>query len=50
MTAEDIGALLGACRKSIDLIYEELEEAGTEFSEIRGHSLDSVWNTVDETP
>ena len=50
MTAVDLATLLSARQESIDLIYEENEEAGTEFSEICGPHVDYVWNIVHEKP
>ena len=48
MTATDIGALLSARQESIQLIYEDNEEAGTEFSQICGNHLDYVWDLTHE--
>ena len=48
MTAVDIGALLSARQEAIATIYEEDDEAGTEFSEICGPHVDYVWNIVHE--
>jgi hypothetical protein len=48
MTAVDMGALLSARQEAIATIYEEDDEAGTEFSEICGPHVDYVWNIVHE--
>ena len=46
MSAVDMGALLSARQEAIATIYEEDDEAGTEFSEICGPHVDYVWNIV----
>lgn len=49
MTAVDMGALLSARQEAIATIYEEDNEAGTEFSEICGPHVDYIWNIMHET-
>ena len=48
MTAVDMGTLLSARQEAIATIYEEDNEAGTEFSEICGPHVDYIWNIVHE--
>lgn len=48
MTAVDMGTLLSARQEAIATIYEDDNEAGTEFSDICGPHVDYVWNIVHE--
>jgi hypothetical protein len=48
MTATDMGALLSARQEAIATIYEEDNEAGTEFSDICGPHVDYIWDIVHE--
>lgn len=48
MTAVDMGALLSARQEAIATIYEEDDDAGTEFSDICGPHVDYVWNIEHE--